>query len=131
MMVIAGLSRTFAYALLIVWPAVRAIPREWLEAGAIDGLGPFGLARKVGISSTRGAIVAAWLVVFMLAFGELPATNLATPPGWNPLSVTIWGLLHTGVESHLAGVVLIMLTVLGGIGAIACLALSRLVSSRP
>ena len=126
MIVIASLARTFPYALLIAWPAVRSIPREWLDAGAIDGLGPWGIVRRVGIPSTLGAIVAVWLVVFMLAFGELPATNLATPPGWNPLSVTIWGLLHTGVESHLAGVVLIMLAVLGLIGSLAAFSLRQI-----
>ena len=126
MIVIAGLARTFPYALLILWPAVRSIPGEWLDAGAIDGLGPWGIVRRVGIPSTFGAILAAWLIVFMLAFGELPATNIATPPGWNPLSVSIWGLLHTGVESHLAGVVMIMLAVIGLLGSVALIALARI-----
>jgi hypothetical protein len=35
------------------------------------------------------------------------------------MPVVIWGLLHTGVESHLSGVALIMLMVVGGAGLFA------------
>ena len=52
------------------------------------------------------ALLAAWGVAFVLALGELPATNLVAPPGTMPLTVLIWSLLHSGVESHLAGVAL-------------------------
>ncbi|MGE3822490.1 MAG: ABC transporter permease, partial [Isosphaeraceae bacterium] len=109
MVVLAGVARTFPYALLVLWPAVRSIPDEYLDAAEVDGLGPYRRVRQVAIPATLGAIVAAWAVTFTLSLGELPATNLVAPPGINPLSVVIWGLLHTGVESHLAGVVLIML----------------------
>ena len=34
------------------------------------------------------------------------------------MSVLIWGLLHTGVESHLAGVALIMLMVVATAGPV-------------
>jgi hypothetical protein len=38
----------------------------------------------------------------------------------------IWGLLHTGVESHLSGVALIMLIVVGAAGIIAASAVRLL-----
>ena len=73
--------------------------------------------------------MAAWAIAFAIGLGELPATNLVAPPGTQPMPVVIWGLLHTGVESHLSGVALIMLIVVSAqglaaaavsIGATAC-----------
>ncbi len=122
---LAAVLRTFPYALLVLWPSVRTIPRELLDAAAVDGLGEWGQIRKVAFPGTRPAIVAAWGVAFVLALGELPATNLVTPPGMLPLSVLIWSLLHTGVESHLAGVVLVMLVAVASAGALAAFALGR------
>ena len=57
---------------------------------------------------TKGPVaIAAMGVTFGLSVGELPATNLVVPPGVEMLSVRLWGLMHTGVESHLAAVVLL------------------------
>lgn len=126
--------RTFPYALLVLWPAVRSIPPEFLDAAAVDGLDPWGQARRVGVPLTRAARLAAWGVAFVLALGELPATNLLTPPGLMPLSVLIWSQLHTGVESHLAGVVLVMLaavTLAGGLATLALARLTRRMATRP
>jgi iron(III) transport system permease protein len=123
---VAAVLRTFPYALLVLWPAVRSIPPEFLDAAAVDGLGPWGQAGKVGLPLTLPAAVAAWAVSFTLALGELPATNLVTPPATvdeRPIAYLIWGLLHTGVESHLAGVVLVMLGAVAAAGLLALLAL--------
>ncbi len=126
MLVLAAILRILPYALLIVWPATRSIAPAFLDAAAVDGLGPIGRAVRVGLPLTRGALVAAWGVSFALALGELPATNLVAPPGLTPLSVVIWGLLHTGVESHLAGVVLVMLGAVSMAGVFAALTLKGL-----
>jgi len=37
---------------------------------------------------------------------------LLQPPGTTTITFLIWTLLHTGVESHLAGVALVMLLVI-------------------
>lgn len=123
---LAAVLRTFPYALLVLWPAVRTIPPGYLDSAAVDGLGPWETVRRVAIPTTRASALAAWGVSFVLAVGELPATNLVTPPGLTPLSVVIWGLLHTGVESHLAGVVLVMLAAVTAAGGLTSLALGRL-----
>jgi iron(III) transport system permease protein len=129
LIVLAAVVRTLPFALLALWPVVRTIPPEWLDAAAVDGLGPSGQIARVAIPATRDALVAAWFVAFALALGELPATNLVAPPGTTPLTVVIWGLLHTGVESQLAGVALILLAVIATAGALAAWALSRLAPS--
>ncbi len=119
LVVLAFVLRTLPYAVLILWPAVRTLPAAYFEAAAIDGYGPWGQARRVALPLTRGAIVAAWGVAFALSLGELPAANLVVPPGTTLLSVRVWELLHTGVESHLAGVGLVTLAVIASAGALA------------
>jgi iron(III) transport system permease protein len=42
------------------------------------------------------------------------------------MSVLIWGLLHTGVESHLAGVALVMLLLVTAAGLLASIAVRSL-----
>lgn len=112
-LVLAQSMRTLPFAILILWPALRIMPRELLESAATDGLGPWGVVRRVALPLSARALAAAWAVTFILSFGELPATNLLQPPGITTITWRIWTLLHTGVESHLAGVALITLGVIG------------------
>jgi iron(III) transport system permease protein len=124
--VFAQAQRILPYAILILWPAVRGISPRFLENAAIDGFGEARRVWNVALPLSRTAVGAAWLVGFVLAFGELPATNLVQPPGVTLISFRIWSLLHTGVESHLAGVALVTLSVVVTIGLIAALGLRRL-----
>jgi iron(III) transport system permease protein len=121
--VLGYVLRTVPYAVLVLWPALRTVPEALLEAAALEGYGAWGRARRVALPLSRGALLAAWGVAFVLALGELPATNLVAPPGAHILSVFVWGLLHTGVESHLAGVGLVMLAAFAAAGLLATAAL--------
>jgi len=102
---------------------LELLDRASLDASALDGLGPASRMRRVVLPLSARALLAAWAIAFALGLSELPATNLATPPGVPPMSVVIWSLLHTGVESHLAGVALIMLLVVAAAGLLAATAL--------
>ena len=119
LLILAYVLRTLPYALVVLWPAVRSLPAEYLEVAWLEGHGAWGQARRVAIPLTLGAVAAAWGVSFALAMGELPAANLVAPPGTMPLAVLVWTLLHRGVESHLAGVGLITLGVIGLAGSVA------------
>ena len=125
LVVLAYMLRTLPYAVLVLWPAVRALPGEYLESAMLEGYGAWGQARRVAIPMTFGAIGAAWGVSFALGLGELPAANIASPPGVMLVSVRIWELLHRGVESHLAGMGLVMLGVVAPAGWLAARALTR------
>jgi iron(III) transport system permease protein len=128
MIVLAMIVRTLPYALLVLWPAVRSLPSAHLETAALEGHGPAGQVLYVALPLTAGAVVAAWGVAFALALGELPASNIVSPPmrlGQTTLSLLVWSLLHTGVESHLAGVALVMLGAIAAAGFLAARALRR------
>jgi iron(III) transport system permease protein len=131
MIVIAETLRALPYALLIFWPFLRSFPQEYLDAAALDGHGPWGQMLRVVLPLSRRAILAAWAVAFALGLGELPATNLVVPPGVSPMSREVWILLHTGVDSHLSGVVLIMITVIAAAGLAAVAAIRWLRSLQP
>lgn len=118
-------SRILPFCLLILWPTVRSIPEAYLETADVAGYGPMGRVFRVAFPLTRPACFAAGGVAFALALGELPASNLVAPAGVELLSVRVWQLLHTGVESHLAGVGLVLLIVLGSAGMVAGVLLNR------
>jgi len=122
--VLAYVMRTLPYAAAVLWPALRAIPAEYLEAAELEGYGAWGVFRRVSWPQARGAAAAAWLSAFALALGELPASNLVAPPGVDILSVYVWGLLHTGVESRTAAVGLILALTTAAAGAAAAIALA-------
>lgn len=127
--VLAMAVRTFPYAVLILWPAIRGLPMETLDAAAVDGWGPGARILRVALPLSRRAALAAWASAFVLGLGELPATNLIVPPGVETISQLIWSLLHTGVESHLAGVALTTLAVIAAAGCLAAALLRKTVSS--
>ena len=56
-------------------------------------------------------IVAAWAIAFAIGLGRAGRNQHRHTPRRTPISVVIWALLHTGVDSNLAGVALIVLLV--------------------
>jgi iron(III) transport system permease protein len=131
MVIMAQSLRTLPYAVLILWPAIRTLPGESLESAALDGFGRWGVVWQVALPLSRRAMVVGWFVVFVLGFGELPATNIVQPPGTTTITFLIWTLLHTGVESHLAGVAVIMLAVIVVAALCAVLGLRTLLRVAP
>jgi iron(III) transport system permease protein len=121
--VLAETLRSLPYALLLLWPFLKSFPQDYLDAAALDGHGPLGQIVHVVLPLSRRALTAAWAIAFAIGLSELPATNLVMPPGVVTMSLFIWSLLHTGVESHLAGVALIMLIVVASAGLLAATAL--------
>jgi iron(III) transport system permease protein len=126
MIVMAETQRSLPYALLVLWPFLCSFAREHLEAAALDGLTPWRQFVRVVVPLSSRALLAAWAIAFAIGLGELPATNLVAPPGTQPMSVLLWSLLHTGVESHLSGVALIMLIVVAAAGLFAAVAVRSL-----
>ena len=123
MIILAQTFRSLPYAILLLWPFLSSFPQDYLDAAAIDGLDRPRQFLRVVIPLALRPIVAAWAIAFAMGLGELAATNIATPPGVPPVSVVIWGMLHTGVESTLAGVALIVLLVVAVAGLFATAAI--------
>ena len=98
--------RTLPWATLIVWTAVRTIPRTLLDVAAVEGAGPVVTLVAVVLPLRWPAFAAAWLVAVAVSLGDLAASILVVPPGITTLSIRIFGLLHYGVEDDVAGICL-------------------------
>jgi iron(III) transport system permease protein len=60
------------------------------QAGRMLGAGPFENLRRVVLPMIRGGMISAWVLVFIDALKELPATLLLRPTGFDTLPVRIW-----------------------------------------
>ena len=110
-LVAASLVRFLPFAVIACLPAVSAVSPDLEAAATLDGAGPWDrLAAILAPLCARGLVVA-WLLVFVLAMGELGASVLVAPPGCGTLAVRIFTLLHYGVDEALAGICLVLLAV--------------------
>ena len=127
MIVMAETLRSLPYAILLLWPFLRSFPQDYLDAAALDGHGPWGQMFHVVCSRCRCARSSRpGRSPSRSASASCPRPTSPRHPDVAPISVLIWGLLHTGVESHLAGVALIMLLVVAAAGLFAMAAVRSL-----
>jgi iron(III) transport system permease protein len=59
------------------------------------------------------------LAAFSISIGELAATILVLPPGVNTLPITIFGLIHYGVDDQVAGICLVLVGLFTAISIVA------------
>jgi len=116
----AHLARLFPYAVAIVWPAVRDVPRDLREAARTDGANAWGEFRHVVWPATRGAAVVAAVAVTALALGELAASKLVQVPGRQTFAQELFMQMHYAATSTTAALALLQLTLAllaGGLAA--------------
>jgi iron(III) transport system permease protein len=118
--VAAQVFRGLPIVMFLMWHAMRTVPTELLDAAAVDGLGRWAIFFRVVLPMRRTTLALTWLCALVLSLGELSATVLVVPPGVEPLSVRIFGLLHYNVEDQLAGISLTLL--------LACLGMAALIN---
>lgn len=106
-LVLTYLLRFLPVAVLIVYPAARAIPNELLHAARADGCDNAQLQSRLVNPLLRPAAVIAFLVTWLLAMGELPATLLVTPPGYTTAGARFFTLVHYGLAGEAAALSLL------------------------
>jgi iron(III) transport system permease protein len=104
--------RFFPIAIALLWPAVRAVPRELVEAARVDGASPIRELRLAIIPAIVPAFLRAVLAVTALSLGELSASKLVETPGRLTLAQWIFNQMHYGVERNLAAMCLVLLGVI-------------------
>ena len=104
--VVGYLARFLPVAALILAASVRQISTSFEEAAEVAGAGwPRTFARIV-IPQMRAGIIAAWVVSFIFAFGELGATILVAPPGESTLPVRVYTLIANAPSAEVAALAL-------------------------
>lgn len=106
--VAAILFRFLGIAVFLLWAASRSIARDVRESASLDGLSVLERFRRLEWPVMSWGAAASSLCLFAFSAGELPATNMTVPPGVEMMSVRLWSLMHTGMESHLAAFVLLL-----------------------
>ena len=103
----------------VVAPDGRGLPLaqriEGLDAATCEG----GL---ILAGSSYGGLAAAWLAAFAIAMGDLAATILVAPPGVTTIGMRVFGLLHSGVDDHVAGLCLTSFAMFSSIAVLALFA---------
>ncbi|QDU98375.1 ABC transporter permease [Lignipirellula cremea] len=100
--ILAAAFRGAPFAFLLCWQGMRTLAPHTLEAAAADGASSLRQFWSIGLRHAGAAIAAAWLAAATVASGDLAATILVSPPGVDPLSRRIFGLIHAGVDDQVA-----------------------------
>jgi iron(III) transport system permease protein len=103
---LAQLLRILPISSLVLWFAFASIPRNILDAAAIEGAGPWTQFWRIAVPLRQRALAGAWLAAFAVAVGELAATKNVLPPGVQTITAELFGLLHYGADDQVAGICL-------------------------
>jgi len=101
--------RCFPFAYVLALHAVNSIGKRVIENATLDGLNRWQQLLRIGMGQLSQFFVSSWIICFAWVIGELSATILTVPPGVTTLSVTMFNLVHYGVEDRLAGICLFVI----------------------
>ena len=125
MMLLAYFARLVPVAVLAIAAAIRSVPVSHEEAGAVSGAGWLRTLRHLVLPQTTIAVAAAWVIAFILAFGELGTTILVAPPGESTLPIRIYTMIANAPSSQVAALALLQASIVGAPLALLGLAASR------
>jgi iron(III) transport system permease protein len=107
MLVVASLARFLPLAALSMGSAMHSIPRSQEEAAVTAGAGWFRTTTHIIGPQLARAAAATWVIVFVLAFGELGASILVVPPGTETLPIRIYTLIANALPAQVAALALL------------------------
>jgi iron(III) transport system permease protein len=102
MFLLAYLARFVPVAVLVLAATAQAVSVSQEEAAAVSGAGWFRTMRRIVLPQMRLGITAAWVITFVLAFGELGVSILVAPPGEATLPIRIYTLIANAPSSQVA-----------------------------
>jgi iron(III) transport system permease protein len=105
--VIGYLARFLPVAALILAASVRQISGSFEEAAEVAGASWPRIFARIVFPQMRTGIIAAWVVSFIFAFGELGTTILVAPPGESTLHIRIYTVIANTPSSEVAALALI------------------------
>ncbi len=90
MFILAYLARFVPVAALALAASTRYVPVSHEEAAAVGGAGWLRTMSLIVLPQIRLGLVAAWVIAFILAFGELGVSILVAPPGEATLTCRVF-----------------------------------------
>jgi iron(III) transport system permease protein len=117
--------RFFPSAVAVLWPIVRLLPANLLDAARVEGATPTQEFVWVVFPLTRTAFFRAVLVGAVLSLGELSAGKLVSTPGQPSFAEVVFTEMHYGVSNDLAARCLLLLLAVAVGGGFVALSLLR------
>jgi iron(III) transport system permease protein len=106
MLLLASLGRFVPVATLALAAAMRAVPTSHEEAAAVGGATWLRTMTGVVLPQVTVGLAAAWVVTFVLAFGEVGASILVAAPGESTLPIRVYTLIANAPPGHVAALAL-------------------------
>ena len=106
MILLGYLARFVPVAALALAASIRYVPVSHEEAAAVSGAGWLRTMWRIVLPQIRLGLAAAWVIVFVLAFGELGVSILVAPPGEATLPIRVYTLIANTPSSHVAALAL-------------------------
>lgn len=105
----AHLIRFLPFAVAVLWPVVRLVPREPREAARLEGQGPWREFGTVVWPLTRRGVFLTCILVAALSAGEVAASARVETPGWESYAKLLFDRMHYGVDNNVAALSLVLL----------------------
>ncbi|MGH9324010.1 MAG: ABC transporter permease [Vicinamibacteria bacterium] len=107
MLLLVCLARFLPVAALGMSAVVAQVPRSHEEAAAAAGARWWRTMTDIVVPQTAFGLLVVWVVVFVLAFGELGASILVAPPGEATLPIRIYTLIANAPPAEVAALALL------------------------
>ncbi len=123
MILLGYLARFVPVAALALAVTTRYVPLSQEEASAVSGARWMRTMWRIVLPQMRIGLLAAWVLAFVLAFGELGVSILVAPPGEATLPIRVYTLIANTPSSHVAALALfqsaVILAPLAGLAVVA------------
>jgi iron(III) transport system permease protein len=106
-LVLAAVGRNFLFAWLGCRLALAWLPRDTVEAARNLGANSRLTLAAVALPALRRPLFAVWACLALLVMGEVECTVLVAPPGWVPVSLRIFTLMHYGPSATVSSLALL------------------------
>ena len=112
MFILGYLARFVPVAALAIAATIRYVPVSHEEAAAVSGAGWLRTMARIVVPQIRLGLLIAWVITFVLAFGELGVSILVAPPGEATLPIRIYTIIANTPPSHVAVLALLQTAVI-------------------
>jgi iron(III) transport system permease protein len=110
--------RLFPLAAVLLWPAVRSLPRSLFESARLDGASPLQEFVRIVLPLTFRPACLAAAVIAALSLGEIGASKIVSTPGAQTFCELLFMQLHKGVDGDVAALSLLLLLAVSALAAI-------------
>jgi len=112
MLVLAYLARLVPVCALAIGATIRTVPESHEEAAATAGAGWMRTMTQIVLPQVRNGLLAAWVVAFILAFGEVGTSILVAPPGESTLPIRVYTLIANAPPGDAAALAVVQTVVI-------------------